>query len=149
MKVLLPIVLSMALAPTAGACAICVGKPLKFAFQDSEYFFVGKVTRQQNWTVTFEVLEQFKGDVINEVTLQTSSSCSMSKFEQGATYLVEATTDRDGLVANLCSHTARLDSPSAQRELEVVKARTSWWSSCLGRVSLYRFRHFLARRLAQ
>ncbi len=94
--------------------------------------------------MTLEVLEQFKGEPVDHVTLDASSSCSFSKFAFGATYLVEATPNGAGaLHAYLCSHTQRVDQES--RDLDVVRRRAAWWKSRLGRVSWYRFRHFLGR----
>lgn len=130
--------------PQALACAVCVSKPLKFAFQDSKVFFVGKVTQRQQWQVTFDVLEQFRGDPVSEVTLKTSNSCSMSNFTVGVSYLVEATETEDGLHAYLCSHTRVLEK--ATRELQVVRRRAAWWKCPLSRLSLYRLRDFIGRR---
>lgn len=131
--------------PQALACALCVSKPLKFAFQESKVFFVGKVTQQQQWQVTFDVLEQFRGDPVSEVTLKTSNSCSMSNFTVGVSYLVEATEiEEDGLHAYRCGHTRLLER--ATRELQVVRRRAAWWRCPLSRLSLYRLRGFIARR---
>lgn len=132
------------LGPQAAGCSVCVSKPLKFAFQDSKLFFVGKVKQQQQWRVTFHVLEQFAGDKASEVTLDTSNSCSMSNFSVGMSYLVEATETEHGLHAYLCSHTQAVEK--AARELQVVRRRSTWWRCPLSRVSLYRLRHHLGRR---
>lgn len=134
------------LASPVFGCAICVSKPLKIAFQDSEIFFVGTPTRTQPWSVTFAVHEQFKGERVTEVTLRTSNSCSISRFTVGVSYLVEATPTGDGgLHAYLCSHTRLLDREN--RELEVVRRRAGWWKSRWSRISFYRFRDLIWRRL--
>ena len=128
------------------ACPICVRQPLKIAFQDSKMFFVGTVIAQRRWDVTFRVLEQFTGAAMAEVTLQTSTSCSMSssEFSPGQTYLVEASDSGEGgLHAYLCSQTSSLSATS--RELQLVRSRARWWKSRLGRISWYRFRHALGR----
>jgi hypothetical protein len=140
------LVCCLLLATEAFGCAVCVRQPLKFAFQDSALFFVGKVVQREQWTVTFEVLEQFHGQPADRVTLDTSNSCSISRFADGASYLVEATRIDGGLHAYLCSHTQLLDDDSP--DLRMVRRRASWWNCRLGRISLYRFRHFLGRRLA-
>ena len=134
-------------SPAAFACAICVSKPLKYAFQDAEVFFVGIVTNRAPGSVTFEVVEQFQGAPATEVTLSTSSSCSLSDFSLGETYLVEAIRDEPGasLRADLCSHTYPLSR--AAPTLEVVRSRSRWWHTRLSRLSWYRFREFLSRRL--
>jgi Uri superfamily endonuclease len=132
------------LGPQAFGCSVCASKPLKFAFQDSKLFFVGEVKQQQQWNVTFHVLEQFAGDNVSEVTLDTSNSCSMSNFSVGVTYLVEATETQHGLHAYLCSHTQAVEKDT--RELRVVRRRAAWWRCPLSRVSLYRLRRLLGRR---
>lgn len=132
-------------AAEAHACSVCVSKPLKFAFQDSSLFFVGTVTERREWDVTFKVEEQFVGAPAEEVTLQTSNSCSMSQFSHGQTYLVEATETGQGLHAYLCSHTQQLIGNS--RKFQLVKRRATWWKSRLSRVSLYRLRYFIGRHL--
>ena len=110
----------------AAACAICVSKPLKFSFQDSELFFVGRVTSRQMSGVTFAVQEQFLGDPMTEVTLSTASSCSISEFEPGATYLVEATDNHHGQLEAYCgSHTQRVTADT-NRDLQVVRRRARW-----------------------
>jgi hypothetical protein len=120
----LPAVLlgSLLLASDALGCSVVVTQPLKFAFQDSKLFFVGKVRAVGPWSVTFEVIEQFAGEPAAEVKLKTSNSCSMSGFVQDATYLVEATESGEGLIAYNGSHTHRLTS-AEDRELQLVRRR--------------------------
>lgn len=139
------LVLLFLLAPAAFGCAVCVGKPLKIAFQDSELFFIGTVVTRQPWSVTFRVQEQFKGKPVAEVTLQTSNSCSMSGFAVGVSYLVEATPTEGGLQAYCGSHTQEVRAGS--RDVAVVRRRAAWWHSRLSRISLYRFRDLLWRHL--
>jgi hypothetical protein len=144
-RILIALVL-VAAAPAASACSVCVTSPLKFAFQDSQYFFVGKVIHQEQWSVTFAVAEQFKGAPVEQVTLQTSNSCSISAFTLGGSYLVEATADGPRLFAYLCSHTGSLDDPLTQRKLELVRRRATWWRSAPGRISLRRFLQWVGQR---
>jgi hypothetical protein len=142
------VALSLALTLTATnvfGCSVCVTKPLKFAFQDSQAFFVGRVIDRQQWTVTFQVEEQFKGNVADEITLQMSNSCSFSSFAVGQTYLVEATNDDQGLYAYFCSHTSILGTDD--RELRTVRRRAAWWSARFSRISWYRFRELIGRHL--
>jgi hypothetical protein len=138
------LILLFLLAPAAFGCSVCVSKPLKFAFQDSELFFIGTVTQRQQWSVTFRVQEQFKGNPAAEVTLQTSNSCSMSGFAVGVSYLVEATATEYGLQADCGSHTQ--EARAGSRDVSVVRRRAAWWHSRLSRISLYRFRDLVFRQ---
>jgi hypothetical protein len=139
------LILLFLLAPAAFGCAVCVSKPLKIGFQDSELFFIGTVTQRQQWSVTFRVQEQFKGKPVAEVTLRTSNSCSMTRFTVGVSYLVEATPMDDGLHAELCSHTQSVET--GNRTVAVVRRRAAWWHSRLSRISLHRFRDLVWRHL--
>jgi hypothetical protein len=136
----------MFLAAPAFGCPVCVTQPLKFAFQESTLFFLGEVTTKTEWTATFQVIEQFKGDPVSTVTLQTSSSCSSVPFENGAMYLVEATPAiNGGLYAYCGGYTGSVEH--RQGELGLVRSRAKWWRSSVSHISWYRFLHFVGRVL--
>jgi hypothetical protein len=147
MKRLAPLIFLLLLAPNVLACSVCVRQPLKFAFQDSKVFFLGTVADRSPGKVTFQVREQFAGAPTNQVTLATYSSCSVSEFLSGVSYLVEATDDGEGgLYAYLCSHTQVVHGENP--ELQLVRRRANWWKSRLSRISWYRFKYFIGRHFA-
>ncbi|HVG24861.1 MAG TPA: hypothetical protein VND45_11950 [Thermoanaerobaculia bacterium] len=142
------LIVMLLIANATFACSVCVGKPLKIAFQDAEMFFVGTVASQAQASVTFVIRAQFKGTPASEVTLSNSSSCSMSRFIVGETYLVEATPEETTphLRAYLCSHT--MAAADNDRTVNLVRRRARWWQTPLSRVSWYRFSHFAGRAFA-
>ena len=140
MKLPVLILGSLLVAGEALGCSIIV-RPLKVAYLDAKYVFVGKVRTVERGSATFDVEEQFAGEPVSEVTVETLSPCSWSGFETGRTYLVAVADEgSDGLTATQPTHLLEsADDPV----LRVIRRRAPWWSSPPGRISFYRIRRWI------
>lgn len=126
--VVLLMLFSVALVPSAHACSCIPPKPPLESLEASDAVFAGRVIRidnlrlDYNLRIVIEVEEQWKGDLgdrVEIITANNSAACGFN-FDKGTRYIVYAHRYEGDLHTGLCSRTASLDA--AQEDLKAFDA---------------------------